>query len=140
MAQHFSVWRWGRLVHQTHLSFRERWLHVLQQTGEILLTVTHHQKEADVKNDKALWKRLIDKYISYNSIYICEWTTVFSHLSKWLPTTTSFSSTMFGCLSRISKLISLKLLMGIPKHRNKINNTIQGFCIQMWNVVQVFPW
>lgn len=53
------------------------------------------------------------------------------HLSSWLPTTTSFSSTMLGCLSLSSRVISLRLLMGIPNreragrrphwnnHRNK---------------------
>lgn len=30
---------------QTHLSLRERCLHVFQQTGQVLFTVTHHQKQ-----------------------------------------------------------------------------------------------
>lgn len=37
-----------------------------------------------------------------------------SHLSKWFPTTTSFSSTMLGCWSCRSRVISRRLLMGIP--------------------------
>lgn len=33
----------------SHLSLREWSLHVLQQTGQILLTVTHHQKQTETE-------------------------------------------------------------------------------------------
>lgn len=41
-----------------------------------------------------------------------------SHLSRWFPTTTSFSSTMLGCRSCRSRVISRRLLMGIPAGSN----------------------
>ena len=37
-----------------------------------------------------------------------------THLSRWFPTTTSFSSTMFGWRRRRSSVISRRLLMGTP--------------------------
>lgn len=38
-----------------------------------------------------------------------------THLSRWLPTTTSFSSTMLGWRRRRSSVISRRLLMGMPE-------------------------
>lgn len=40
------------------------------------------------------------------------------HLSRWFPTTTSFSSTMLGCWSCRSRVISRRLLTGIPVGSN----------------------
>lgn len=40
------------------------------------------------------------------------------HLSRWFPTTTSFSSTMLGCWSCRSRVISRRLLTGIPAGSN----------------------
>lgn len=40
------------------------------------------------------------------------------HLSRWFPTTTSFSSTMLGCRSCRSRVISRRLLTGIPAGSN----------------------
>lgn len=37
-----------------------------------------------------------------------------AHLSRWFPTTTSFSSTIFGWRRRRSSVISRRLLMGTP--------------------------
>lgn len=37
------------IIPVSHLSLREWSLHVLQQTGQILLTVTHHQKQTETE-------------------------------------------------------------------------------------------
>lgn len=43
------------LICVSHLSLGERGLHVLQQAGQILLAVTHHQKQTEtgrhIRND-----------------------------------------------------------------------------------------
>lgn len=57
-----------------------------------------------------------------------------SDLSSWLPTTTSFSSTMLECLSLSSRLISLRLLMGIPVRRKR---TRQQHVDQLCNYMHV---
>lgn len=45
-----GVFHW--IISASHLSLRERSLHVLQQTGQILLTVTHHQKQTEIDTHK----------------------------------------------------------------------------------------
>lgn len=40
-----------------------------------------------------------------------------AYLSRWFPTTTSFSSTIFGWRRRRSRVISRRLLMGTPAAR-----------------------
>lgn len=42
-TQHFTFFH--LIIGVSDLSLRERSLHVLQQTGQVLLAVTHHQKE-----------------------------------------------------------------------------------------------
>lgn len=45
-----------------------------------------------------------------------------AHLSRWLPTTTSFSSTILGWRRRRSSVISRRLLMGTPASRRGLSN------------------
>lgn len=44
-----------------------------------------------------------------------------AHLSRWFPTTTSFSSTILGWRRRRSSVISRRLLMGTPATRHGLS-------------------
>lgn len=100
-------------VPPSHLSLREGCWHILQQAGQVLLTVTHHQEDARRKKGKthatsqllpgqgwAAWAQQAPGHMA--------------HLSRWFPTTTSFSSTILGWRRRRSSVISRRLLTGTP--------------------------
>lgn len=105
--------------HTPYLSLREGRLHILQETGQVLLAVSHHQENTVGDKTKSepppgqicllRWLRAPRRVWKVEGGHTGD-----SHLSKWFPTTTSFSSTMLGCWSCRSRVISRRLLMGIP--------------------------
>lgn len=103
-----------------YLSLRKRCLHVLQKAGEVLLTVAHYQKNAAGDRTEAGKARSVLEHqegIASEEPRGQEMTGGWrghSHLSRWFPTTTSFSSTMLGWWSSSSRVISRRLLTGIP--------------------------